>query len=127
MKISEKDLIGNLEGFPIEVVEIMLKRQEEQGNVANVMVFQNEIRAGAMAQGFNWVISPEGEDFWKKVVLEKNFELFFEKYPMELDMPNEYFGIKEEVPLREVTMDSLIEELKYRVEDLGMKLRIEMI
>ena len=43
-KVTEKDLIGDLEGFPIEVVQKMLKKQVEQGNMEDVTVFQNYYR-----------------------------------------------------------------------------------
>lgn len=40
--ITQKDLIRQLTGFPIEIVEKMLERQKEQGNKENVEVFQKK-------------------------------------------------------------------------------------
>lgn len=78
MKITEKDLIGQIKDFPIEVVEKMIERQVEQGNPADVRVFQDIVTGG-----FFWNETIEGYDFWCEVILRKNFDLFFEKYPKE--------------------------------------------
>lgn len=79
--ITEKDLIGQLEGFPIQVVEKMLKRQVQQGNPENVCIFQNYSSADKSLSGFDWANTPEGGDFWCEVIHNHKFELFFEKYP----------------------------------------------
>lgn len=65
-----------LKGFPKEVVEKMLDRQEEQGDERDISVFErNKI------SGFGWRQTIEGYDFWKRVIIYKNFDLFFSKYP----------------------------------------------
>lgn len=79
--ITEKDLIKQLEGFPIQVVELMLKRQVQQGNLENVCIFQNYSSADKSMNGFNWANTPEGGDFWTDVIHNHKFEVFFEKYP----------------------------------------------
>lgn len=76
MKITKKDLIGEIKDFPIEVVKKMVERQVEQGNKADVGDFQ-DIATG----GFFWGETTEGYDFWSEVIGRKNFDLFFEKYP----------------------------------------------
>lgn len=78
MKITEKDLIGGIKDFPIEVVEKMIERQVEHGNPADVGDFQ-DIATG----GFFWDEATEGYDFWSEVIGRKNFDLFFKKYPKE--------------------------------------------
>jgi len=75
-KVTEKDLIGDIKDFPIEVVQKMLERQVEQGNEENVQVFQI-----IALDGFDWSTSEEGLTFWKEVIMQKNFDLFFKKYP----------------------------------------------
>lgn len=75
-KVTEKDLIKDLKGFPIEIVEKMLERQDEQKGGANLAALQNRI-----CGGFQWDITSEGYDFWENIILHKNFSLFFEKYP----------------------------------------------
>ena len=81
MKITEKDLIGDIEGFPIEIVEKMIKYQVEAGNPASVEVFQQIANAVAQCGGFNWRNTPEGNHFWDDIIREHNFDLFFKKYP----------------------------------------------
>lgn len=81
MKITEKDLIGKIEGFPIEVVKKMIDRQVEAGNCANVEVFQRKSNAAVQLGGFTWSDTPEGNDFWDNIIFEHDFDLFFKKYP----------------------------------------------
>ena len=79
--ITEKDLIGQLEGFPIQVVKKMLERQVQQGNTENVRIFQNYSSADKSLRGFDWANTSEGGDFWAEVIHDHNFERFFKKYP----------------------------------------------
>lgn len=75
---------GQLEGFPTEIVEMMLDRQEEQGNERDVSVFEKYKKAGKLTRGFTWKNTREGEDFWNEVVYKENFDVFFKKYPKRL-------------------------------------------
>lgn len=81
MKITEKDLIGDIAGFPIEVVKKMIEYQVEAGNSASVEVFQQKHNAAAPMGGFTWSETPEGDDFWEDIICEYDFDLFFKKYP----------------------------------------------
>lgn len=81
MKITEKDLIGQIKGFPIEVVNKMIEYQIEAGNRASVEVFQRKPNAGKDLGGFNWLDTPEGVDFWEDIICEHDFNLFFKRYP----------------------------------------------
>lgn len=83
MKITEKDLVGDIKDFPIEVVQRMVDEQVSQGNPADVSVFQQFVLADDDKGGFFWVKTTDGEDFWHKVIANKNFDLFFDKYPKE--------------------------------------------
>jgi hypothetical protein len=67
---------GDIAGFPLEVVELMLQRQYEQYGTRDVRVFEEH-----RTVGFFWVNTPEGGRFWKEVIARKNFDLFFERYP----------------------------------------------
>lgn len=80
-KVEQSDLVDGIKDFPIEVVEKMIGEQEKQGNKVNVEVFQKFPAAGIGENGFEWSIAEDGYDFWEKVIGERNFELFFEKYP----------------------------------------------
>lgn len=81
MKITEKDLIGDIKGFPIEIVEKMIEHQVEAGNPASVEVFQRTANAAACRGGFDWCDTPEGDGFWDDIIYEHNFDRFFKKYP----------------------------------------------
>lgn len=76
-KVKEEDLIGKLEGFPIEIVQRMVDYQANP----DVSVFQKRLGASSISGGFTWAMSPEGSDFWGDVIVNKQFNKFFEKYP----------------------------------------------
>ena len=63
---------GQLEGFPEWVVNIMLDRQEEQGNKRDVSVFEEKNYSTKKWGGFDWAQTPEG-DIWDKVT-DGNFQ-----------------------------------------------------
>jgi hypothetical protein len=75
-KVTEKDLIGDLKGFPIEVVEKMLEKQQIHTGCTDIKMLQDSIRAG-----FFWAETLEGHSFWEDVIIRKDFSLFFTKYP----------------------------------------------
>lgn len=70
---------GELEGFPDEVVEKML---EYQRNKRDVTVFEKNCKSG-----FDWDRTPEKYNFWCDVIINRNFNLFFEKYPKKSTYP----------------------------------------
>ena len=78
-KVTEKDLIGEIKDFSIEVVQKMVDYQIKQGNKANVKVFQKDNIAND--DGFDWIKTEEGWNFWNDVICNRNFDLFFDKYP----------------------------------------------
>lgn len=75
--VKQSDLIGQLEGFPIEVVQKMVDYQADP----DVSVFQKRKWAGTAHGGFSWGNSQEGMDFWDDVIGRKNFKTFFDVYP----------------------------------------------
>lgn len=78
IKVTIKDLIGDLENFPIEVVEKMLQMQYKQYGEKDISVFQNNRRS---EKGFLWENTIEGHDFWRRVISCKEFDVFFDRYP----------------------------------------------
>jgi hypothetical protein len=80
-KVTTKDLIGDLENFPIEVVEKMLQRQYEQVNKIDISVFQDNKRADERHEGFLWRDTIEGHEFWRDIICYKKFDVFFDRYP----------------------------------------------
>ena len=80
-KVKQSDLKGQIEYFPIEVVQRMVECQSEQGNKANVGVFQLHEETNGIHGGFDWSMTEEGNGFWNAIIEWNNFSLFFEKYP----------------------------------------------
>ena len=80
-KVKQSDLKGQIEDFPIEVVQRMVECQAEQGNKADVGVFQKYAFTDNIHGGFDWSITKEGHAFWNAIIEWNNFHLFFEKYP----------------------------------------------
>lgn len=80
-KITTKDLIGDLKDFPIEIVEKMLEYQYKQIGKADISIFQNERCADTGCKGFSWSATIEGHYFWKTIIRDREFDIFFERYP----------------------------------------------
>jgi hypothetical protein len=71
--------------LPIEIQQRMLDEQERQGNPRDANVFEKEITAIIPEGGFLWEESVEGFNFWKEIIWNRNFAVFYEKYPKESD------------------------------------------
>lgn len=82
MKITEKDLIGDIKDFPIEVVQRMVECQVEQGIEPNIKIFQEDRKLG-----FSWVLTKEDYSFWSSILKNKDFDLFFRGYPKKETKP----------------------------------------
>lgn len=89
-KVTKEDLIGDIKDFPIEVVQRMVDIQIEQ-NLNNCIVLLQFCAYG----GFAFGITKEGWEFWNDVILNKNFDSFFEKYPKDEDAKTE--EVKQEI------------------------------
>ena len=79
--VTPSDITGSIVNFPIEVVKKMIDEQVNQGNEADVTVFQEDRGADKTMKGFNWNDTEVGHSFWYYVIVKRNFDLFFEKYP----------------------------------------------
>lgn len=75
--ITEKDLKGEIKNYPLKVVEIMLQRQQEQGNKRDITVFQERPDTGKYGGGFSWNKSIEGSSIWSKVINYNDFNALF--------------------------------------------------
>ena len=80
-KVEERDLVKDIQGFPIEVVQKMLYYQVSQGNKEDVSIFQNRAITSKTPKGFNWKDTEEGMEFWNDIIRKKRFSIFFNKYP----------------------------------------------
>lgn len=74
--ITKKDLKGAIASFPLDVVEMMSKRQEEQNGSINIATLQKN-PAGA----FIWEDTPEGVIFWNAVIKNHDWVTFWQRYP----------------------------------------------
>lgn len=86
---STPEYKGGIEGFPKEIVDRMLDLQEEKGCERDIGVFEEYNCADFCQGGFNWDETSEKSSFWYKVIINKNFDLFFEKYPKEKPLTKE--------------------------------------
>ena len=75
--VTADDLIGNISGFPIEVVQKMVDYQIKQGNAPDVVTFQMNCFTSKFYGGFDWDETDEGADFWREVIGFDKFDLFF--------------------------------------------------
>lgn len=80
-EIKKRHLVGEIEDFPMEVVERMVYEQASQRQKMNPTVFAIKNSAGPCEGGFSWAATEDGHSFWEKVVRYKDFDLFFSKYP----------------------------------------------
>lgn len=80
-KVKKSDLKGRIKDFPIEVVQRMVNCQVEQGNKADVKIFQLNPDV-PICDGFDWEETSEGYSFWHDVIYHANFNLFFKKHPI---------------------------------------------
>ena len=87
-EITKRHLVGNLEGFPIEVVERMVYEQISQRQKPNPTVFAIKKNAAPGEGGFSWAATEDGYSFWEKVITKKDWDLFFSKYPKKLEVKN---------------------------------------
>ena len=83
-KVTEKDLKGQIGNFPIEVVQKMIERCEDENESNGLEKLQKD-----KLDAFIWLNTPEGVDFWAQVICDENFDVFFEKYPKEEIADNE--------------------------------------
>ena len=104
---------GELKRFPVEVVEKMLERQVEQGNPKDVSVFEKNRTEDKSEGGFDWWVTPEGDDFWYMVIDMEDFDFFFKRYPRNQ-------GMKETMTTaKRIILEELEEQFHpVRVEDV---------
>lgn len=81
MKVEERHLIDSIKDFPARVVELMLRKQVEQGNKEDISVFQRKCDASLIEGGFNWSRTVEGTPFWSKIINLHQFGLIPEEVP----------------------------------------------
>ena len=109
--ITKEDLIGQIAGFPLKIVEAMVANQVRQGNPANVKVFQDKVDASFVEGGFSWNKSAEGQFFWSKVINGKQF-------PVEVVQPDKFNEDTASTPVGQKTPEKVVDKKPaYKVGD----------
>lgn len=70
--------------LPKEIQKAMLDEQVRQGNKRDRKVFEKDVNADFIDGGFDWIQSKDGNNFWWKILLDKNTKHYYEKYPLKL-------------------------------------------
>lgn len=81
--LTTKDMRGCLIDFPIGVCVRILEEVEKQGNKPDISIFQKNgsFRTDVKHNGFNWISTEAGYDFWENVLRKNMFDMFYDKYP----------------------------------------------
>lgn len=79
--ITKKDMINDIEGFPVGVVVKMMEEQEKQGNKPNIKIFQRNRYEFIHNGGFDWEETECKGIWWQDILFYKHWNNFFEKYP----------------------------------------------
>ena len=98
---------GQIKDFPQEIVEKMLERQVDHGNVRDVSVFEHNFDATTDTGGFSWAATQEGHDFWNEVLFKEDFDLFFKRYPKQTTKETQPMNYRKQME----TVEALAEQL----------------
>ena len=107
---------GDIAGFPPEIVKKMLEYQEKQGNQRCIGIFEKRRWNNKDTKGFDWADTDEGYTFWCEVITQRNFDVFFKRYPKGNPEPR-----PDEVSIFQETADDLnacIERLSGQLYEL---------
>ena len=75
--ISEKDLVGGLEGYSVGIVVRMMEEVEAQGlKTVNLSKLKRK-----PSGGFEFKKTEAGHEFWADIIFRRNFENFYKRYP----------------------------------------------
>jgi hypothetical protein len=67
---------GEIKGFPLEVVTAMLLQQKKQIGKTNLMAFIKQRACSKGGEGFDWVETRQGFDYWNSIIQNEEFEEF---------------------------------------------------
>lgn len=70
----EGDMIPIVKPKYQQIFNRMLNYQKAQGNRLNKKIFFNDRKAGMIEGGFDWDLTEEGFDFWKKILVDLNLD-----------------------------------------------------
>jgi hypothetical protein len=81
--LEDKIPANQLNGFPFPIISRMLDEQYKQTGKADIGIFERQRTASTVEGGFDWHNTAEEPEFWQEVVRDRNFDMFFERYPMQ--------------------------------------------
>jgi hypothetical protein len=93
-KVEEKDLIGAIKDYPLNIAQDMVDEQVKQGNKADIAVFCKDPRLSMRGRGFDWDKSKKGLEYWTEIIDNNNFEALYkcpaqpiEEFPLSINKP----------------------------------------
>lgn len=103
-KVKFSDINGDISDFPIEVVQAAVERGVAQGHRPEDIIRSLQDYRCA---GFAWHETPEGRRFWCKVMDDRDFAVFFERFQRSIEDGVYYFRVHSEVvththPVRQI-------------------------
>lgn len=106
---------GQISDFPIEVIAMMVAENINQGEYVSYEILEKDIDLG-----FTWRFSPEGYSFWSKVIMDKDFKIFFTEYP---DLENECKQIRNlnvtpKAPKKDISVKDFMKDNKSNLQAL---------
>lgn len=126
IKRNDIEFTGEIESFPTPVVAMMMAEQWNQGKPTNIEVFFKDSEADKAIGGFDWVVSPEGEEFWERVIGNKDFDFFFETYPqIKFDTTKKSISVKDFMKDNKSNLQAL-ERRSKEVFDLTVELLTQL-
>lgn len=82
MEVTRDDLIGDIAGFPIEIVHLMLEEQWLQdGGRTDISILQHHLPGAFLWSATRQEKQLRIPNFWRRVIYERDFDLFYQYYP----------------------------------------------
>ena len=77
---------GQIDWLPDFIGEELMNQQEYQGFKRDISVFEEDVSAYKSDGGFEWKDTSQKYDFWDRVLLEKDINLFLAWFKPELEV-----------------------------------------
>jgi len=77
--LTKRDLVGDIENFPMGVVVRMMEIAKQQRSETNLKLLK--IMQTCITGLFDWSRTDEKRTFWPDVINYHKFDIFFKKYP----------------------------------------------
>ena len=77
---------GEIAWLPDFIGEELMNQQELQRNKRDISVFERNIESSSLRDGFSWLKTNQGDLFWRKVLKERDINLFLAWFKPELEV-----------------------------------------